>query len=540
MTWLPGPVDPMAVKVVTVAQMQALEAASEAAGVSTDTLMENAGLACALRIRQRIGGAAGRRVVVLVGPGNNGADGLVLARHLARWGADVCCYIVRGRPSDDPKMTDALAYGVTVADCSEDNHLANLGRLLARGDAVVDAILGAGRYRPLDGLVGDVTALVNDVRSNRPYLPVVAVDLPTGVNPDTGDADPRTLRADETLALCHPKYGIANFPGAGHAGRIKVLGIGLSDEVSASADADLPTEWMTPESARALLPARPLTAHKGTFGHLLIVAGSRNFVGAASLAARGAHRAGAGLVTLAAPESVYRISASRLTETIHLPLPEDADGRIDASAAEVIRERIDSYSAMAVGCGLGWSSGTTALMDRLLLADADPPSMPIVIDADGLNSLSGCPDWADRLRASAVLTPHPGEMATLTGQPTSQVQADRISIASRSAASWRQAVLLKGTHTVVASPRGKRCVLPFANPALAAGGTGDVLTGIIGGLLAQGLNTYDAARLGGFLHGTAAEQVRAEYGNAGVVASDLLDRIPAIMAALRGPEATRG
>ncbi len=530
----------MAVKVVTVAQMQALEAASEVAGVSTDTLMENAGLACARSIRERMGGAAGRRVVVLVGPGNNGADGLVLARHLTRWGSDVCCYIVRGRPSDDPKMTDALAYGVTVADCSGDDHLAVLGRLLARSDAVVDTILGAGRYRPLDGLVGDVVALVNDVRSGRPRLPVVAVDLPTGVNPDTGDADPRTLRADETLALCHPKYGIANFPGAGYAGRITVLGIGLPDEVSASADADLPTEWMTSESARALVPDRPLTSHKGTFGHLLIVAGSRNFVGAASLAARGAHRAGAGLVTLAAPESVYRIAASRLTETIHLPLPEDADGRIDASASDVIRARIDNYSAMAVGCGLGWSTGTAALMERLLLAGQDRPAMPMVIDADGLNNLSRCPDWADRLRAAAVLTPHPGEMATLTGQPTAQVQADRIATASRSAVGWRQVVLLKGAHTVVASPDGKRCVLPFANPALAAGGTGDVLTGIIGGLLAQGLAPYDAARLGGFLHGTAAEQVRAEYGNAGVVASDLLDRIPRIVAGLRGPEATRG
>jgi len=539
MTWLPAPVDAMALKVVTVAEMQALEAASEATGVSTDTLMENAGLACAQRIRERMGGAAGRRVVVLVGPGNNGADGLVLARNLARWGAHVCCYIVRGRPACDPKMIDALAYGVAVRDSAEDAGLYDLSGLLRRADVVVDAILGAGRYRPLDGLVGDVTALVYDVRSGRPCLPVVAVDLPTGVNPDTGDADPRTLRADETLALCHPKYGIANFPGAGYAGRISVLAIGLPDEVSESADADLPTEWMTPESARALLPARPLTSHKGTFGHLLIVAGSRNFVGAAALAARGAHRAGAGLVTLAAPESVYRIAASRLTETIHLPLPEDVDGRIDASAAAVIRERIHSYSAMAVGCGLGWSSGTTDLMDRLLMDGEDSLALPMVVDADGLNNLSECKDWADRLRAPAVLTPHPGEMATLTGQPTAQVQADRIGIASQSAAGWRQTVLLKGAHSVVASPGGRRCILAFANPALAAGGTGDVLTGIIGGLLAQGLAPYDAARLGGFLHGAAAEQVRAEYGNAGVVASDLLDRVPVIMAGLRGWEVAR-
>ncbi len=526
----------MAVKVVTVAEMQALEAASEAAGVSTDTLMENAGLACARRVRQRMGGAAGRRVVVLVGPGNNGADGLVLARHLSRWGADVCCYVVRGRPTDDAKMTDALAYGVAVADASEDHGLASLGTLLGRCDMVVDAILGAGRYRPLEALVADVASLVNRVRSGRSDLPVVAVDLPTGVNPDTGVADPRSIVADETLALCHPKYGIANFPGAGYAGQINVLGIGLPRQVSASADADLPIEWMTPESARTLLPSRPLTSHKGTFGHLLIVAGSRNFVGAASLAARGAHRAGAGLVTLAAPESVYRIAASRLTETIHLPLPEDTDGRIDPSAAAIIRERIGNYSALAVGCGLGWSSGTTSLIERLLLDGEDAPDLPTVIDADGLNNLSGCPDWQDRLGANAVLTPHPGEMATLTGMPTARIQADRLDVASQSAATWRQTLLLKGAHSIVASPGGQRCVLPFANPALAAGGTGDVLTGIIGGLLAQGLAPYDAARLGGFLHGAAADQVRSEYGDAGVVASDLLDLLPAMIAGLRSPE----
>ena len=529
----------MAIKVVTVAEMQALEAASETAGVSTDALMENAGLACALRIRQRMGGAAGRLVLVLVGPGNNGADGLVVARHLRRWGADVCCYIVRGRPADDPKMTDALAYGVAVVDSSEDHGRPNLGRLLGSCHLVVDAILGAGRYRPLDGLVGDVTVLVNSIRSDRPDLSVVAVDLPTGVNPDTGAADPRAIVADETLALCHPKHGIANFPGAGLAGRVTVLEIGLPAVVSAAADADLPTEWMTPASARALIADRPLVSHKGTFGHLMIVAGSRNFVGAASLAAQGAHRVGAGLVTLAAPDSVYRLAASRLTETIHLPLPEDADGRIDPSAADVILERLNNYSALAVGCGLGLSDGTATLIERLLLLGENPPALPTVIDADGLNNLSQCADWDKRLRAPTVLTPHPGEMTTLTGRPTVEVQADRLEIASQAAKAWRQTVLLKGAHTVVASPGDQRCILPFANPALAAGGTGDVLTGVIGGLLAQGVAPYDAARLGGFLHGTAADRVRSQRGDAGVVASDLLDHLPAVIADLRGPRATR-
>lgn len=528
----------MTVKVVTVAQMQALEDASERAGRSKDTLMENAGLACAQQVRRHMGGAAGRKALLLIGPGNNGADGLVIARHLRRWGAEVCCYVVRGRPDHDPKMADAQGYDVAVVDAADDADLSGLGELLASCQVVVDAILGAGRYRPLDGVMGDVAALVNRHRRQRADLHVVAVDLPTGVNPDTGAADENTLVADVTLALCYPKFGIATFPGAAYAGRIVVLGIGLP--IQALDGIDLPVEWMSDSAAADLLPARPLDSHKGTYGHLLIVAGSRNFVGASVLSATAAHRVGAGLVTLATPESVYPIAASKLTETIHLPLPEDTDGRVDISAADVIRERMHSYSALAVGCGLGWSDGTVSFMERLLLPVNDDSHEsrislpPTVIDADGINNLSRCENWASRLRANAVLTPHPGEMSTLTGTSTAQVQADRLAVAGDSAAQWGQTVLLKGAHSIVASPDGRQCILPFANPALAAGGTGDVLTGIIGGLLAQGLRPYDAARLGGYLHGTAGEVARDSMGSAGVVASDLLLHTPMIIDQLRG------
>ena len=521
----------MITKVVTVAQMQALEDASERAGVSKDTLMENAGLACARHIREHLGGRAGRRVIILIGPGNNGADGLVIARHIRRWGADVCCYVVRGRPDVDPKMADALAYDVTVADATDDPELQTLDSLLSRSHLVADAILGAGRYRTLDGAVADVCALVNRHSRTRPSLAVVAIDLPTGVNPDTGAADENTVVADVTLALCFPKFGIANFPGAGYAGRIAVLDVGLPQQVAA--DFDLPTQWMTRAAAAGLLPERPLDSHKGTFGHLLIMAGSRNFVGAAALAAMAAHRVGTGLVTLATPESVYPIAASKLTETIHLPLPEDADGRVDATAAEVIKGRLGGYSALAVGCGLGLSEGTTAFIERLFLVDTDLPMPPVVIDADGLNNLARCEAWPARLHTLAVLTPHPGEMATLTGQSTADVQADRLAVAGDSAAQWGQTLLLKGAHSVVASPDGRQCILPFANPALAAGGTGDVLTGIIGGLLAQGLTPYDAARLGGYLHGTAGDAARRANGDAGIVASDLLPYLPTLIHDLR-------
>ena len=523
--------------VVTVAEMQALESASERSGVNTDTLMENAGLACARRIRQRLGGAAGKRVVVLIGPGNNGADGLVVARHLRRWGAEVCCYVVRGRPEHDPKMTAALVGDVQIADSADDKDLQQLDTRLRRCDVVVDAILGAGRYRALSGVVESVARRVNARRVGGRFE-TVALDLPTGVNPDTADADEATIQADETLALCCPKVGIANFPGAGFAGRITILDIGLPPSVLA--EFRLNCEWMTDAAAAGLLPPRLLNTHKGSFGHLLIVAGSRNYVGAAFLAAQGAHRAGAGLVTLAAPESIYRMAAVKLTETIHLPLPEDADGRIRPTAvADELRRRTGMYSAIAVGCGMGWSAGVTQVIDRLLLSQEGVLSLPAVIDADGLNNLSDCRDWSTRLRRPAVLTPHPGEMSTLIGKPTVDVQSDRMTVASDAAQRWQQTVLLKGAHSIVAAADGRKRVLPFANPAMAAGGTGDVLTGIIGGLLAQGFAPYDAAALGGYIHGTAAEKVRRTQGDAGVVASDLLEQLPSVMAGLSGSNSGR-
>ena len=524
MTSFPG-------KVVTVAQMQALEAASERVGISTDTLMENAGLACANSVRRHMGGAAGRSVLLLIGPGNNGADGLVIARHLRRWGAEVLCYIVRGRPDHDPKTEDALNYAVEVADADQDPERTVLLNWISRSTVIVDAILGAGRYRPLEGTVRDVVALVNEYRSHHEPSTVISIDLPTGVNPDSGEADEDTLVADITLALCCPKFGIANFPGAGYAGKIHVLGIGLPE--GAMDGMDLPVEWMSDSAAAGLLPPRPIESHKGTHGHLLIIAGSRNFVGASVLAATAAHRIGAGLVTLATPESVYPIAASKLTETIHLPLPEGDDGRIAPEAANIIKERLGSYSAIAVGCGLGWSPGTVSFVEELLLGGQSLSEKPLVIDADGLNCLSSCENWAARLYQDAVLTPHPGEMATLTGLPTATVQSDRLAAASDWAAHWRHTVLLKGAHSIVASADGRSSILPFANPALAAGGTGDVLTGLIGGLLAQGLKPFDAARLGGFLHGRAGEIARSQMGDSGVVASDLLQHIPSLMAELR-------
>jgi NAD(P)H-hydrate epimerase len=515
-------------KIVTAAQMIALERAAQRPGVSTDTLMENAGLAVARVARDQLGSVAGSHLLVLVGPGNNGADGLVIARHLRRWGAEVAIYVVAQRPDPDPMMVAVLRYGVNVYYASDDPSLKQLEPLIGSSRMVIDAVLGTGRARPLDGPVKHIIQRLNSQRLNagqeQVHHPLVlAVDLPTGLNADSGEVDPAGLTADLTVALGFPKVGLLTFPGPERVGRLKVVDIGLPRGMPEELAVDL--ELLTPDWVGGQLPVRPLNSHKGTFGHLLVVAGSRNYVGAAFLVAQSAIRAGAGLVTLATPASVYPIVAGKLTEAIHLPLPEDAEGRVHPSAVEVIRPRLAAYDALAVGSGMGWSGGTAEFLGRLLL-DRPQEQLPVVVDADGLNNLSGLTDWWRRMSRPMVVTPHPGEMATLTGTSTSEEQRDRAQSARQWSAQWGVAVALKGANTVVAFPDGPVRVSPFANPGLASGGTGDVLTGIIGGLMAQGLNPGLAAGAGVYLHGQAGEVATRKLGDAGTLASDLIQELP--------------
>ena len=523
-------------KIVTAAEMAAIEQAAPPRGVSLDQLMENAGLAVAEKARQMLGGAAaGVGILVLVGPGNNGADGLVAARHLSRWGAEVTACVVTRRPEPDPKMESALEYGITVFNAGDDDRLETLQHKLSRSSLVIDAILGTGRSRPLGGTAAAVIEGVEDRRAApRPPM-VLAVDLPTGVDSDTGAADPAGLTADLTVALGFPKAGLVTFPGAGRVGRLETVPIGLPDGIPEVGQVSL--ELLTPSWAGRHLPPRPLDSHKGTFGHTLIVAGSRNYVGAACLAAQAALRAGAGLVTLATPGSVYPIAAAKLTEVIHRPLPEEADGRVHPAAAPLVAGLAAGCSSLAVGSGLGWSAGTGRFMDALLdeLSALGPGACPpVVFDADGLNNLSTIQRWWERLPSPAVLTPHPGEMATLTGWTTAQVQRDRLATARHWSREWGVTLVLKGAGTVIVRPGGVTRVSPFANPGLASGGTGDTLTGAIAGLMAQGLSPDVAADCGVFTHGQAGEDVVRQRGDAGTIASDLIEVFPSVIRRLKG------
>ena len=511
-------------KIVTVQQMRTIESRSESAGVSTDALMEKAGLAVAQRVRHHWGPVTGVPMVVLVGPGNNGADGLVACRHLQRWGASVAVFVCGERRSPDPKLDMVRETGIPVASVSDDDGLAGLSEAFSRCHVAVDAILGTGRARPIAGTIAEVLGTLKVSVAANPALRVLALDVPTGLDADTGRADPVCVAADVTVALGYAKRGHYAQPATDHLGLLEVVDIGLPPGV----DTEVQIELADGQWARGLLPGRPSHAHKGTFGRTMVVAGSTNYLGAAYLAAAAATRVGSGLVTIAIPESLQAAVAAHAIEPTFLPLPESAPGIVDPDAARLVLDSLQGYGSLLVGCGMGQAEATRRFTERLLLSDASRP--PLVVDADGLNTLAQNEGWWDRLDANAVLTPHPGEMARLVD---SAADEDRIALATSWASTWGKVVVLKGAYTVVAFPDGGAVLSPFANPGLATAGTGDVLAGVIAGLVSQGLSLADAAALGVFLHGSAAERVRSELGDTGMVASDLLPALPRAIDAIR-------
>lgn len=554
--------------IVTTSQMQATEKAADAAGLSYEQLMENAGHAVAEAIDGQFD-IAGVRVLVLVGPGNNGGDGLVAARYLSQAGATVAVYAGKRRLEGDKNWALLDAAGVEKVLGSGPDGPARLEHLLQESGVIVDALLGTGVSRPIEGdlaeLLEKVKAVVGERRtiSDGPLVEpaqpvvdsefgpaVVAVDVPSGLNSDTGAVDPLTLPADLTITLAAVKRGHILLPGPEVVGQLVVGEIGLEDE---HYPADVSLEMATPATVAALLPARPISAHKGTFGTALLVAGSMSYTGAAILAGQAATRSGVGLVTLAPPQVIHPILASRLAEATYIPLPH-AEGAIAPEAARLLYSKLSEVDALLVGPGLTQAAPTVAFLKELLSGKAGVPPRPVgfrqpesdreekagqplpllVLDADALNILAGQSEWWRLLPAGSILTPHPGEMARLMGSTIKEVQARRLELAAEMAVKWGQVVLLKGAHTIIAAPDGRVMVLPFANPALAKAGSGDVLAGTIVGLRAQGLGAFEAAVAGGYLHGLAGELARESIGVTSVVAGDLVGFLPMAFRAIGG------
>jgi NAD(P)H-hydrate epimerase len=557
----------MGIKIVTTDEMRAIEAAADAAGVGYDLMMENAGRAVAEAIDEWMG-ADGAHVVVLVGPGNNGGDGLVAARYLVEMGATVHVYVWK-RNTEKDKNWDMLRHlPITAVLMRDDKNLETLHTWLGQADVVVDALLGTGIERPIRGDLQQLLAAVTgDLAVRRkprdaalcapaegvPELitpTLVAVDVPSGLNSDTGAADAATPTADMTVTMAAVKRGHILAPGLCTVGKLVVADIGIPDELADPIN----LEMVAPATVAALLPVRPCNANKGTFGKALIVAGSVNYTGAPPLAAMAAVRAGTGLVTLALPQAIHPIVASRLIEATYILLPHDM-GVLAPAAVKVLTDKMGDYDAVLLGPGLTQEKPTAEFVIELLGGPqaggkrrvgflhteaagehnaADTRLPPLVVDADGLNLLAKVEQWWQRLPSPAVLTPHPGEMARLVGCSTDEVLADRIGCAAEMAAKWGHVVLLKGAYSLIADPRGRVVVLPFANPALATAGSGDVLAGVIVGMRAQGLPAFEAAVVGGYLHGLAGELARDIVFEAGAGAGDLPGLVPRAIRRLRG------
>ena len=510
-------------KVVTVEQMRELERAAVDAGVSEQELMEQAGLAAAQEAWMAVGAIEGRPLLVLAGPGNNGGDGLVAARQLAEWGATVHVYLLRPRGDDDPQWR-ALSEAKVPATVLEqdDDELTGLDGLLAQSACVVDGLLGTGASRPIEGDLARVLARVHAAREHEPRPQLIAIDLPTGLAADSGLADPATLVADITVALGHPKVGLLTPAGQRHAGRVVPVEIGIP----AQAAEGLPFEEISFRQTQEVLPERPPDAHKGTFGRVLIAAGSRRYPGAARLAAEAAARSGAGLVTLAAAEAIQPLVVHGLPDVVHVPLP-STDGALDGPAASALLRALPGTDALLVGPGLSLTPGSEQFVRALVAAlDGVDGLRAAVFDADALNVLARQGGWHERLRLARVLTPHPGEMARLNGTSVDAVQANRLACAVEYASESGSVVVLKGACTIVAAPDGRARISSSANAMLATAGTGDVLAGLIGGLLAQGLAPFDAASAAVYMHADAGRQVAEAYGSAAGLAQDLLRALP--------------
>ncbi len=531
-------------RILTVEAMRRLEAEADRAGHTYRAMMEAAGKAVAEAVLRRRPGA--RRILVLVGPGNNGGDALVAARHLRAEGMEVAAWL--SRPRDDEMARLARAKGVHLLEEGK----GDLTALVRTADLVLDGLLGTGAKPPLRGTIAAILESVGEalkppasalrpLTTPEPPAPrpfIVAVDGPSGMDFDTGEADPRTLHADLTLTFAHPKRGHFRFPAAAHVGELLVADIGIPPQVEPPADAPFVADA---ESIRAMLPPRPEQGHKGSFGRLLLVAGSANYTGAAVLATQAALRSGAGLVTLALPGSLHGAVLPLIPEATFLHLPH-ALGVVTDEALPILEPHFAHVGAMVVGPGLTQEAEAVRFITALFgldegrrpagflpreAAKPHPPALPpLILDADALNILARMVRWFALLPSGTILTPHPGEMARLTGLEVAEIQARREAVARDYAQQWSAVVLLKGAFTLVAAPDGRLTLIPFANSGMAKGGSGDVLAGLIGGLRAQGMPPYEAAVAGAYLHALAGQIARRREGARGMTARSLVAALP--------------
>jgi len=535
-------------KFVTVPEMLAIEKEADANGLSYDKMMENAGNGLAEIILELFDAGEELEAFGLVGPGNNGGDTLVALEYLANNGWRTRAYLIKRKVDKYVKRLEKAGGEIHYAE--KDDKYDTLGTFVETSDLLLDGVLGTGIKLPLKKEVAKLLMAVNDVLDVLDESPfVIAVDCPTGVDSDTGEAADECIPADLTVTMAAVKQGLLKLPAYEFVGALQVVDIGLPDDLSAlkKIKAEVADEMLV----SGLLPERPLEAHKGTFGTALIAAGSANYTGAALLSGRAAYRVGAGLVTMGIPSMIHSALAGQFPEATWSLLPHER-GSISREAVKPLAKNFERATALLVGPGFGIEDTTQDFLKDLLAVESAPKKVagrigflqeqeniseedvaelpPMVIDADGLKLLAKIEDWHKSLPAPAVLTPHPGEMGVLTGLSTEEIQNDRLGTATKYAKEWGHVVVLKGAFTIVAAPDGNATVIPVASPALARAGTGDVLAGLIVGLRAQGLDAYDAALAGAWIHAQAGLIAADAFGStASVLAGDVLEAIPDVM-----------
>lgn len=523
-------------RVVTPREMAKVDnAAVEKEGIPGLELMERAGECAAAAARDMLGeaglaGAMGMeapRVAIWCGKGNNGGDGLVIARLLAlsRVEVDVFLLCEASEVKGDARVNleRIASTSATMHHVTDSAGILEFGGSGKSFDLVVDAIFGTGFSGRADDVFADAIGAINSSG-----CPVLSVDIPSGVAGDTGAVSGVAVKAKRTVTFAAPKVGLVQYPGAGLAGEMTVADIGIPEHLLES----VPTSQMyltTSDEAAQLIPARRADAHKRQCGSVLVVGGAPGLSGAAAMCARAALRAGAGLVTLAVPESIHDIMEVKLTEVMTHPLPQSSDGTLALEAAEVIAELSDGFDVLALGPGIGTSPETVRVVREIVPV----LYVPLVLDADGLNAMIGEAALFEQREGPAVLTPHPGEMARLLESKTATVQADRLTAALDAAARWGVVVILKGAGTVIAEPGGMTRVNPTGNPGMATAGMGDVLTGVVAALIAQGLGPFEASVAGAYYHGYAADLVANMDAMVGMLAGDVIRYLPL---AMRGPE----
>ena len=482
-------------------------------------LMENAALSIVEVLEKHLDVQPGQCVVVVAGRGNNGGDGMAIARHLRNRGVDVRVYLtahpdeLKGDASANCSAVRAM--GIPLNVVTDATELSALERALRSADVVVDALLGTGITGEVRGIIADVIPIINAHARC-----VLSVDVPSGLNADTGAICGVCVNAHTTVTLGAIKRGLLLFPGAEYVGDLFLGYIGVPMEIFEALKPVV--QLTTDELVHKCFPPRKLDSHKGNYGRVLVVGGCAGMTGAAMMCGISALRAGAGLVTVALPQSLNSAFEASIWEVMSLPLPETPEQTIAPDALDVLLERIGWADVLAVGPGISRHADTQAFVRQLV----SNSSKPIVLDADGIMAFSGRMTALAQHAGELVITPHPGEMAGLLKCSVAEVQADRIGIAQRVAQEINAVVVLKGARTVIAAPNGDTYVNLTGNPGLASGGTGDVLTGLIAGLIAQGNNAFDASACGAFLHGLSGDIASWEKGEVSLIAGDLIEHLP--------------